>query len=67
MPDILSSWDSLKYELRKGASMLRYGDVEYTVLQRIGRRKRSHNSVLMFTTEWIKIFGRGEGFIPGCG
>ncbi len=45
----------------------RYGDVEYTVLQRIGRRKRSHNSVLMFTTEWIKIFGGGEGFIPGCG
>ena len=70
LPDILSNWDVLEYQTKGEGEKLvykkTYGDVEYTVVQRIGRKRRNHVGELRFVTEWIsKKMAEGPGLSPG--
>ena len=69
LPDILDTGKP-EVEKRDGeATMIvytkDYGNVRYKVVQKVGRKRRTSTSKLMFVTEWIQKMERGQGLAPG--
>ena len=72
LPDIFENYDTLKIkQCKNGASILVYKKVypegALSVIQRVGRQKRSGQSTLNFVTMWAKKRAGGSGIAPDHG
>ncbi|MDO5451182.1 MAG: hypothetical protein Q4F30_09875 [Akkermansia sp.] len=57
IPEIVDEWDSIEYKNTDKGKRLVYQKTihgkQYTVVERIGTKRRHHTSLLMFTTQYI--------------